>query len=325
MTGTVLVGTRDGLYTLAVDGERWSVVDHVLHGHEITCVLPMPDTPHTIWVGTYGDGLLVTRDGGGLWEPVDIDATFVRALCALPGQPSALLVGTEPANIFWSTDGGKTWQDAGLYTWPQASSWHLPYSPRAGAVRTFAVHPKAPHRLFAGIEVGGLLRSDDSGRSWHLQGNLHPDVHTLAAHPADPDILLAATGGGVYLSRDAGTSWTCLVDAYTRAVIYHPARPHIAFAGPARQVGREGRILATKNGGATWILASTGLPVPMPGMVDAFSIAGQPSTLRLLAVLSDGRLIWSEVDRMAWRPVPVSLHGVRCCAFTEPHVESSHG
>ncbi len=317
MTGKLLIGTQDGLYTVVPDGDRWSIVDRVLHGHEITCVASVPGEPHTIWAGTYGDGLLVTRDGGGLWEPVEIEATFIRAICVLPHPPHTVLVGTEPANIFWSADGGQTWQDAGLRAWPEAASWYLPYSPRAGAVRTFAFHPAASRRLFAGVEVGGLLRSDDGGQTWHPANGPHPDVHTLAPHPTDPDTMLAATGGGVYITRDAGSSWACLIDAYTRAVTYHPRRPHIAFAGPARHVGRGGRILATRDGGTSWILTATGLPVPMPGMVDALYIFPEWPEV-ILAVLSDGRLVWSEADRIAWRPVPAPLRGVRCCAPAAP-------
>lgn len=316
MSGTLLLGTQNGIWALVFDEDQWRTVDRTLHGHDVWAVCCTTGEPPAVWAGTYGDGLLVTRDGGSLWKPVELEgAAYVRAIFSPLGFPETLIVGIEPAEIWRTTDDGRTWACAGLRSWPEAASWYLPYSPRAGAVRTFAAHPATPARFYAGIEVGGVLRSDDGGNTWRLlDGGVHPDVHHLAVHPAAPETLLAATGGGVYRTRDGGQTWECVVDAYTRAVAYHPLKPEVAFAGPARHVGRGGRILATKDGGDSWILAATGLPVPMPGMVEAFYIFPTWPDL-VFAVLSDGRLVWSGTDHIQWQPIPLPGVHVRCCAL----------
>ena len=93
--------------------------------------------------------------------------------------------------------------------------WFLPYSPEAGCVRGFAVHGE---RVYAAAEVGGVVRSDDGGQTWRLAHGsdgqpafgeprwplVHPDVHSIEVHPSSPDLVLAATGGGLYRSQDGG-------------------------------------------------------------------------------------------------------------------------
>src|SRR5437588_9052880 len=98
--------------------------------------------------------------------------------------------------------------------------WFLPYSPGAGCVRGFAFHGQ---RVYAAVEVGGALRSDDGGETWRLaegsDGNpdfdgppppfVYPDVHAIYVHPTSADLVFAATGGGFYRSDDGGQTWTC--------------------------------------------------------------------------------------------------------------------
>ena len=43
-------------------------------------------------------------------------------------------------------------------------------------------------------------------------------------------------------SRDGGGSWEILHTDYTRSTIVPPARPDLVLAGPALEVGRNGRI-----------------------------------------------------------------------------------
>ena len=66
--------------------------------------------------------------------------------------------------------------------------------PLTANVMLFHPHPTNPDVVFAGIEVGGIVRSDDGGRTWHLAGDkrtagkdaIHPDIHGLAISPSRP-------------------------------------------------------------------------------------------------------------------------------------------
>lgn len=86
-----------------------------------------------------------------------------------------------------------------------------------GWLQHAAWSPADAKRIYLGTDVGGLYRSDDGGRSWHmLNGALEPvlyGVRDVVAHPTDCDTFLIAAGdgysarSGVWRSDDAGKSF----------------------------------------------------------------------------------------------------------------------
>jgi photosystem II stability/assembly factor-like uncharacterized protein len=180
--------------------------------------------------------------------------------------------------------------------------WGLPYSPAAGCVRGFAFHGQ---RAYAAVEVGGALRSDDAGASWRMASEVgyreplvNPDVHSIAVHPASPDLVFAATGGGFYRSADGGATWVRLYACYCRAAWLDPADPDHVILGPADSVDRNGRVEETRDGGRTWVPASLGLGAPWRRhMVERFARAGHD----LLALLSNGELYTALQTLLEWR------------------------
>jgi hypothetical protein len=61
--------------------------------------------------------------------------------------------------------------------------------------------------LFANVDVGGIPRSVDGGRTWQPTIDINSDFHEVRAHHADPDIIVAASAIGLCISRDAGATW----------------------------------------------------------------------------------------------------------------------
>jgi photosystem II stability/assembly factor-like uncharacterized protein len=168
--------------------------------------------------------------------------------------------------------------------------------------------------MYAAVEVGGVLRSDDAGATWRLLGgDVHADVHDLARHPQAPDLIYAATGGGRFRSRDGGQSWKLIGDGYTRAVWVDPKRPEVVLTGPARYVGAMGRVERSTDGGDTWALASDGFKVPLSDMVERFVGAGT----HVLALTSGGALYTAKRGLWMWRALELGLPPVRAVAVNE--------
>jgi len=309
------IGTTRGIHRLS-DGVLASLG---LESERIMAVHAWSAAGTTVVLaGSYGNGLHRSVDGGRTWSRVEagLTAPAFRFLGPDPGNPGALLAGTEPARLFRSADGGETWVELqAIGRLPGHDRWFLPYSPRAGAVRNVYSPPGRGDRLFASLEVGGLLRSADGGASWVCEPVIaDEDIHHVTGHPDDGDALFVSLGtaaltqpgpgeerprlGGIARSRDGGRSWDKVETDYTRATIVPPSRPELLLAGPAPRVGQGGRIVVSADGGDSWSPAGTGIDIPMPDMVELFVAAPDDS---IWAICSRGRLLRADAGDWTWR------------------------
>jgi photosystem II stability/assembly factor-like uncharacterized protein len=259
-------------------------------------------------------GIPRSEDEGQTWKEAanGLTTRHVRWMAYHPDVAGLVFAGTEPANIFVSHDNGASWRAClEVAELRDRFKWSLPYSPAAGCVRGFAFHGS---RIYAAVEVGGVLVSEDNGETWQLaEGSdgkpnlsgppepfVYPDVHSLEVHPSSKDLIYAPTGGGFYRSNDGGKTWTLFYDCYCRAVWVDPQDSEHMILGPADGVDRNGRIEESRDGGQSWSMASNGLQVPWRrGMVERFF----QSNDELFAVLSTGQLLSATLSTLQWKRI----------------------
>src|SRR5258708_8386214 len=196
MTDLLYLATRAGLATCQREHGRWREIDRGLKDQHVTSEIARGGV---ILAGTT-NGVYRSDDDGQQWRAVNAGLTspHVRWLAYHPDISDLELAGTEPAGVFVSKDGAEHWS-----TRPEVAAlrdqhgWMLPYSPEAGCVRGFAFHGQ---RLYAAVEVGGVLRSDDGGETWAVPPGtarnprftlpptpfLFPPVRHLSAPPSPP-------------------------------------------------------------------------------------------------------------------------------------------
>ncbi len=321
METNLLLATRNGLAVCARNGDDWRVERRGLDGINVTSVIAREGV---ILAGTT-DGVFRSNDFGATWRAASngLSTPHVRWMAFHPDVSDFEFAGTEPANIFVSRDGAASWRECPeVPRLRDEHGWMLPYSPEAGCVRGFTFNGS---RAYAAVEVGGALRSDDGGETWSLcEGSngdpdlegppeplIYPDVHSILAHPSSPDLVFAPTGGGFYQSRDGGKSWTLIYDCYVRAVWVDPREANHIILGPADNVDSNGRIEETRDGGATWELASNGLAVPWRRyMVERFAQVED----ELLAVLSNGELLSTSLAQLEWKRILPDVKNVNAAA-----------
>lgn len=116
-----------------------------------------------------------------------------------------ILVGTAGQGILRSVDDGATWHRLGL---KEAIEFD-------GVVRSLAVDPADPSRVFAGADAGICLSTDGGSRFKRLESPADGQtVWALAIDPNEPSVVYAGTGAPsrarMFRSTDGGQSWVQL-------------------------------------------------------------------------------------------------------------------
>jgi hypothetical protein len=306
----LFVGTRDGLARLRRAGGSWTA-ETALEGHGIACVAA---AGARVLAGTRGRGALLSADAGATWQDVDLPEPDVLAV-AIGAADGALYAGTEPSRLFVSRDGGPWTELTALQDIPSRPRWSFPPRPWTHHVRWIAPDPHDAARLLVGIELGGVMRSDDGGSSFsdHRPGAKR-DAHCLAWHPRARGRAYQAAGDGAAWSGDGGRTWEA-ADAgrdlgYCWALAVDPDDPErwyvSAATGPrAAHAGAGARGRLYRWGGA-W----EALPLPVDGMPYALAVDDG----ELIAGMSDGRLVRSGDRGEGWDELPVRLGSITAMA-----------
>jgi photosystem II stability/assembly factor-like uncharacterized protein len=287
----VPVGTRKGLFLLSSDdGKSWEVDGPLLQGWAVyhAIVDPRDETLHAATNNPfYGATVHRSSDRGKNWEraeelglPEDGELKLNATWHIEPGRDSELWLGGDPGVLFRSDDGGSTWQlNEGLFTHPTRERWQ----PGAGGMCTHSIQ-LADGALYVAISAAGAFRSEDDGRSWtpinqNVAAEFMPDpypevgqcVHKLLVHPQRPERIWQQNHCGVYRSDNRGDSWerldgNGLPTSFGFALALDPEDADVAYVIPEQSQehhytadGRLG-VYRTADAGASWELASNGLP-----------------------------------------------------------------
>ena len=134
----------------------------------------------------------------------NVPCLTMSSMLALPWR---LLVGTTPAAVYVKADTG--WQEVKGVRSGAVGGTFPPNPGFPARTRVLSREDKFGGRLFAGIEIGGILVSDDEGKSWSPanEGLTNPDLHQILPPRKHPRLVVAACGEGVSRSTDRGSRW----------------------------------------------------------------------------------------------------------------------
>lgn len=190
-----------------------------------------PGTRDVVYATDYGRALR-TLDGGASWRAVystrtpdggwttnGLDITTSYGVHFDPFDPQHLFIGYTDIGLFASDNGGVSWYSATRSgvpgSWVNTTYW-MEFDPNVRG-RIWAVmsgihdlpRPKMWRSRSPETYDGGVVRSDDGGRTWRVQNTGMPQ--TAATHILrDPAGTLYVTGfgRGVFKSIDGGERWT---------------------------------------------------------------------------------------------------------------------
>jgi hypothetical protein len=210
---------RNTTYGVAFDPDKAGVMWGAFSG---THDLPRPKMWRARDPDTYRGGVGISRDGGRTWSPArGLPAgavTHVLVDARSPAGSRTVYACVFGRGVFKSTDGGETWsvKNEGI-TGRQPFTWRLTLSPKG---QLYLVVARRSENGKIGDEGDGALYvSEDGADHWKAvplpSGTNGPTG--LLVDPADPQRLYLSTwgvyhadgdtGGGIFLSTDAGRSW----------------------------------------------------------------------------------------------------------------------
>jgi photosystem II stability/assembly factor-like uncharacterized protein len=249
-------------------------------GNRVSAVVGVPGDPDTYYVGAASGGVWKSTDGGVHWKPIfdDQPAQSIGAIAIAPSDPNVVWVGTGESfirsnvslgnGVYRSTDAGKTWTHVGLE--------------RTGRISRIVVDPRSPDVVFVAAlgtcygpqQERGVFRTGDGGKTWErvLFVDESTGASDLSMDATNPRILFAGMwpidiktwgrksggpGGGVYVSRDGGTSWTQIKGhglpappIGKTAVAVAPSDPQRVYA--LLETGQRGSLWRSDDGGEKW-------------------------------------------------------------------------
>lgn len=264
-------------------------------GNRFSSAVGIPGDPLTYYVGAASGGIWKTTDGGTNWRSL-FDAQPVQSIGSLAvarSDKNVIWAGTGEGKIrshisvgqgvYKSTDAGETWALMGLE--------------KTARIPRIVVHPQDPNTVlicslghaYGPQQERGVYRTTDGGVTWTRV--LFVDENTgcsdLAMDPSNPRVLFAGMwqleihtwgrtsggpGGGLFVSRDGGTTWTRLR----------------GNGLPVKPVGKVAVAIANSNSQRVYTMIETGDGIPWNG---------EPTESGQLWRSDDGGRQWTLVSR----------------------------
>jgi photosystem II stability/assembly factor-like uncharacterized protein len=254
------VATFSGWYRFEQDGKEFRQAKRDLTYWTLTCLAVDPDNPQKIYAGSEHSGLFYTENAGARWKRAEPNTPKMMLFSAL-ALNGGVMVGTIPSAVYRSKKGG--WEELeGVRI--NSSGANFPPSPELQSrARYLTYDPAAPARLYAGIEVGGILLSDDSGYTWKPanEGLTDMDIHEILASERNPGMVYLACGEACFRSFDRAAHWENISPkSHDYGTSVAEDKHGVVYVGcakgrPNRWIREEGAIAAifrSSDKGTTW-------------------------------------------------------------------------
>jgi photosystem II stability/assembly factor-like uncharacterized protein len=240
-------------------------------------VMVHPADAALVLAGT-DDGVWRSHDGGNSFKRTDFPSAGQQIWCFLVDacNPDCIYAGGSPLAVYRSDDAGTSWQRL-----PDIDVRERLKAPFPARVMRLAQNPNNPAEIYAALEINGIIRTADAGRTWqdcstdlirlsqqpHLRSKIVSDTfaegmldaHAIAISAAEPHTAIAALRTGLFRTTTAGVAWDDLEIrrfspvTYGRDVQLSPHDPKTLYAALSEAAqSQNGAVYRSRDLGLTW-------------------------------------------------------------------------
>jgi photosystem II stability/assembly factor-like uncharacterized protein len=232
----------------------------------------------------------------------DLEGAAATCLAAAAGD---VLVGSSGARLFRLGEHGLE-PIAAFDLADGRNGWYTPWGGPPDT-RSIANWDEA---VYVNVHVGGILRTEDRGRTWTPTIDIDEDVHQVTTAEG---LVLAACAGGLASSTDRGATWTLrsegLVARYSRAVAVCGDRILLSASSGPR--GGGAAVYRGALAGGALERCRRGLPESFDGNIDTFWLDAFPDGSLAAFATADGRVFVTRDRGDGWDELVSGLPSVR--------------
>lgn len=219
---------------------------HVSAGETVVYVTTLATSYTSIGQRHSLSGLFLQTPGDTTWDFLGRTNNRVYNVDVFRPEKGKLIALATHTGVHQSWDYGKTWK--------VTSDW------RMTEVNNICFHRENPNILYASSPYG-FYKTTDNGKTWKQYNDGLTSVDATYVSAIVPDLvdrntIFISTEDGVYVSENAGESWTRagLNVRHIRTLVQHPENPNILLAGTEHN-----GLYVSLNRGVNWEKRDTGI------------------------------------------------------------------
>lgn len=308
------IGTNDGIVALERNNGAWEVAAKALPGVRVEGVCSTDSGTIAATV----DGVFESGADPADWKQTLPD---VDTRCVVTTLDGTVFVGADNAVVLRRRAAEEQFSEVESFKdLPTYGTWTFPVSPHMPNIRAMVASPTQPGRVYVGVEVGGVMLTEDGGETWQeARESIHPDIHGLAAAPDDGDHVFAVTGVGFYSSRDAARSWQSRCNGmetmYTVTLTNDPTDRQRLYAAATlgrprnwstRPEGAVAKVYRSDDGGSEW------RSLMDEGLVDSVHALAVDADGAVYAGTHGGQILARATGSDEWSVIADGLAPVNC-------------